>query len=287
MPYLKRLTGILATIAAFAVISSGSATSKVVEANSALATGQQREASAGIQISKNVLNKADTSEAHFAAQLDTIGVNLIPGTEHRKDSHPTAESSTHCKALAYEALMELPPEHRNKLQDLTLFYTEDGRRGLGGTGGIVLRCLNETDSEVIGVLTHEMGHIVDDGYLTGTNSAPASGFKDFSTSVPSDDPSVLYYKISWYSESKARAGGNALDFVSGYASSDPFEDFAETYAFYRLHGEEFRQLIGTSDRLARKYNFMKRIVFGGKEFGNDNNAKKVDAYIRNYDVTVL
>ena len=291
MSYIKRFTGILATIAALAVITSGSATLKLVEANSAptgwVVESHLREAPIGVQLAKNAPNKAQNSEAHFAAQLATLGVELIPGTEHREDSHPTVESSTHCKALVYEALMQLPAEHRNKLLDLTLFYTEDGRRGLGGSGGIVLRCLNMTDSEVVGVLTHEMGHIVDDAYLTGTNTAPKSRFKDFSTPVPSDDPSVLFYKISWSTDVRAKAGSNSLDFVSGYASSDPFEDFAETYALYLLHGEEFRELMTTSDRLAQKYNFMKRIVFGGKEFGDDRITQEVDPYVRTFDVTIL
>lgn len=287
MPYLKRFTGVLATIAAFAVISSGSSTLELAEATSAPKSGHLRESYRETPLTKNITNNLQNSEAHFAAQLDSSGVELIPGTAHREDSHPTTESSTHCKALVYEALMQLPQEHRNKLLELTLFYTEEGRRGLGGTGGIVLRCLNMTDSEVVGVFTHEMGHIVDDAYLAGTKTAPKSRFKDFSTPIPGDDPSVLFYKISWSSETKAKFGSSALDFVSGYASSDPFEDFAETYTLYRLHGDEFRQLMSTSERLMQKYNFMKRIVFGGKEFGEDQSAEAVDLSTRTFDVTIL
>lgn len=224
---------------------------------------------------------------YYASQLDKLGLRLHPGSEHRKDSRETPTDSTRCKSIVYKTLLALPVSHRNKLKDLTLYYTNDGRRGLGGNGSIILRCLNETDTEISSVLTHEMGHLVDARYLTGTPDSPWSGFNDFDQPVSEDDPSSEFYRISWVSETSKVFDSDTFDFVSLYAATDPFEDFAETYAYFRWHGPEFRQLIQTNERLREKYSFMMNYVFEGQEFGKKDFVPQIDVTERNYDVTVL
>ncbi|MEK7523533.1 MAG: putative zinc-binding metallopeptidase [Patescibacteria group bacterium] len=250
-----------------------------------------RQTTEGDLMSKNVAPESEIIESINAAKLTTLALNLHPGSEHREDSTPTPQTSRHCRALAYQALLNLPAEHRQELQDLTLFYTEDGRRGLGGNGSIILRCLNVTDSEFIGVMTHEMGHIVDSNYLKGTDENAESSFKDFDIPVLADDASATFYAISWNDETTKKSDSNSLDFVSIYATTDPFEDFAETYAYYRLHGAEFRQLKNSSAMLREKYEFMKLEVFGGSEFGfeesDEDATQNFNIWLRNYDVTVL
>ena len=110
---------------------------------------------------------------------------------------------------------------------------------------------------------------------------------DFDAPVAVDDASSFFYKISWTNESTKRANATEFDFVSRYATTDPFEDFAETYTYYRLHGSEFRTLAETNSAMAQKYQFMKWYAFDGKEFGPKTGSGKVDDAKRNYDVTVL
>lgn len=224
-------------------------------------------------------------EEFYATKLAQSGVKLRPGTDHRTDSNPTETSSRRCKSTVYRTLESLPEGHRKELKELTLFYTKDGRRGLGGNGGVVLRCLAVADGELAAVFIHEMGHLVDGTYLTGASLA-ASGFMDFDIPVAADDPSAMFYALTWDNEKQMKSGASYLDFVSLYAMTDPFEDFAETYTYYRLHGAEFRKLAEFNETLAQKYDFMRLHVFDGREFGTSTYGE-VEVFKRSYDVTVL
>lgn len=286
MAYLRRFTGLALGFTALCLMATGSVAVDAGNADVGISVESvQRAASEGVQQSKALKKSAKVTNQYYANRLDKLGISLHPGTEHRKDSKPTLASSRKCKSLVYQTLMKLPAEQRNQLSDLTLFYTDDGRRGLGGDGSIVLRCLNVTNAELVSVFTHEMGHIADGSYLKGSADGSKSGFYDFDEPVKTDDPSSKFYQISWNSESEMKDDAVDLDFVSLYAMSDPFEDFAETYAYFRLHGPEFRKLLDSSSMLREKYEFMKNEVFGGEEFGGIE--KNLNIWARGYDVTVL
>lgn len=282
MAYLRHFIG-FATL----LVTLGNLSSANLNNNALLVGGGFREAPQN----KSALNKAKSSpkllENYFAEKLDDLDIQLHPGTEHRPDSKPTTITSRRCKSIVYRTLEKLPPAHQNQLSDLTLFYTKDGRRGFGGSGSIILRCLNVEDNELVAVLTHEIGHLVDGNLLFGTDTKDVSGFYDFEIPVTIDDPSLNFYRISWTSEKTRKQDTTYLDFVSQYATSDPFEDFAETYAYYRLHGLEFRKLMELNDALQQKYSFMKKYVFDEKEFDIGDDESKLDLWTRNYDVTVL
>ena len=68
--------------------------------------------------------------------------------------------------------------------------------------------------------------------------------------------------------------------------TDPFEDFAETYAYYVLHNKDFKSKTQDSDKLLAKYNYMKNTVFGGKEF---NTGEYLTKNLTNqpWDITIL
>ncbi|PJC37442.1 hypothetical protein CO046_00740 [Candidatus Peregrinibacteria bacterium CG_4_9_14_0_2_um_filter_53_11] len=237
-------------------------------------------------ISRTLRNTHERIEDYYARKLATLPFALRPGTDHREDSSPTAESSRRCRSLVYRTLTQLPEEQVDALKELTLFYTTDGRRGLGGEGSILLRCLNVTDEELSSVLMHEMGHIVDAGLLTGDPSWGHSGFFDFDNEVALDDPSLSFYKVSWLNDRTRKISATSLDFVSLYGMTDPFEDFAETYNYFRLHGPEFRTLATTNAALKSKYEFMRDVVFKGTEF-DLNKYISVSTSKRSYDTTVL
>lgn len=225
------------------------------------------------------------SEVDYSKALDNLGINLHPGSSYKKESKSSESSLNYCKALVYRTLVSLPDDHRGHLQHLTLYFA-DGRRGLGGGSTVILRCSDVTNKELVSVLVHEMGHVVDTGLYTGTPRAGRSEFMDGNIPVYNDDLSLRFYRISWENETRMRPGAQKTDFVTGYAMTNPFEDFAETYNFYILHGNRFRQMAMYNNQLWRKYMFMKYYIFRGIEFDNDSSVE-VDYFTRNYDSTIL
>lgn len=233
---------------------------------------------------------APLDENHYAAGLDTLvsstGLHLQAGDSGTTPGGiPDVSSLTHCKSLVYRTLESLPQEQVSALQNLTLNFDDSARRGLAGGSTLILRCSNVTDEELVGVLVHEMGHIVSTGEFQGTADSGASEFHDGSNPIYNNDPSLGFYRISFLDEKTMRPNATPLDFVSGYAQTDCFEDFAETYNYYVLHGDEFRDLILTNDALKQKYDYMKNVVFHGKEFFNGSDT--VSYLTRNYDTTIL
>ncbi len=230
---------------------------------------------------------APLDETHYAAQLDGLGLHLDTGAGSTQSSEPDLSSLNHCKSLVYRTLESLPQEAVNHLQNLTLSFDNEARRGLGGGSTIILRCSNVTDEELVGVLVHEMGHIEDTGVLQGNSYTGESEFKDGSNPIYNNDPSLDFYRLSFLGEKTLRPDATPLNFVSGYAMSDPFEDFAETYNYYILHGDQFRELAKVNDVLQKKYDFLKNRVFNGKEFFNGDGSTAINYLSRDYDTTVL
>jgi len=189
------------------------------------------------------------------------------------------------KSRILEAMAKLPAGHTASVGNIILDYDKNAYRGLGGNKLIILRAVNMGDTEFVGVLIHEIGHNVDFAFLKPADKRKKSAFMDMGNPVYSSDNSVRFYGISWMDEKTMKNAANNMDFVSGYAMSDPFEDFAETYAYYVLHGNDFRALTATSEALYAKYNFMKNVVFNGIEFDTDDG--KVEANNRPWDVTLI
>lgn len=230
---------------------------------------------------------APLDENHYAAKLDGLGINLQSAAGSTQEGNPTLGSLNHCKSLVYRTLESLPKEDTDHLKNLTLSFSTDGRRGLGGGSTIILHCSNVTDEELVGVLVHEMGHITDTGVMGGHSYAGASEFMDGSNPIYNDDTSLEFYRLSFLDQETLRPNASPLDFVSGYAMTDPFEDFAETYNYYILHGDEFRKIVKVNDILQIKYDFLKTSIFQGKEFFNGDDSHKGSYVSRDYDTTVL
>lgn len=234
----------------------------------------------------NIKGSADVK--NYDKQIKDLGINLFFAADSgtTDPAKNLNDSLNRCKSIVYRTLRSLPKEPVSHLKNLTLNFDENARRGLGGGSKIIVRCVDVSNAELAAVLTHEIGHIMDTGVLQGSSLAGGSGFMDGSDDVRSNDPSVQFYLFSFKDEKTLKTGASDLDFVSGYAMSDPFEDFAETYAYYLLHGNEFRKLAKSNKTLLQKYNFMKNSIFNGKEYfnGEDQNLNVLD---RNYDVTVL
>lgn len=232
-------------------------------------------------------DKVATTKVDFLAKLKDMGITVHPGKEFTADSVDNPVAEQHCASLVYKTLQVVPREVAAKVKDLTLFFNNSGRRGLGGGSTIILRCQNVTDEELVGVLTHELGHVMDTGVLTGNYWSGVSAYKDGENPVYLDDSSLSFYNISFINEKVLKAGVSNLDFVSGYAKSDPFEDFAESFNYYLLHGDDFRQMAVGNKAITEKYNFMKEKVFDGKEFNFSSKEDERLLTSRHYDSTLI
>ncbi len=268
---------------------------------------------------KNVLAQAeeidynpDVIDEANAAELDKLNIlHPVPENLQFQDEPASLRSLNHCKSLVYKALQSLPQNVSGQLKHLSLHFSKEGRRGLAGGSTMIIRCeplLDETNPagigtgsqtqrqlqkniETVSVVTHESGHILDTGYLQGHESSGESEFYDSNEPIYRDDLSLQFYRLSFENEKKRRSDSSELDFVTGYAMSDPFEDFAETFDFYILHGQEFRKILNTSKVLKAKYDFLKIWIFEGKEFENGGNLYNLNDGIaltqRYYDATML
>ncbi len=228
-----------------------------------------------------------SEDVDIVQKIADMGIKLHPGSEYDKGSINTVADLDRCAGLVYQTLQALPDGIARNLKDLTLYFTNTGRRGLGGGSTIILRCKNVTDKELVSVLVHEMGHIEDTGELNGNFWTGASEFKDGKNAIYIDDKSLDFYRISFTDEKTRKANSSDLDFVSGYAKTDAFEDFAESYNFYLLHGDKFRMMAGANEKLMKKYEFMRDIAFSGKEYENDASTNSGSNKRRSFDVTVL
>ena len=163
-------------------------------------------------------------------------------------------------------LEKLPKEHISTLQNVVLDYNPNAHRGLGGKSIIIIRAVDIDPTEFFAVMIHEIGHNVDLGYLGETSQKKTSGFIDGKKPVYETDPSLDFYRISWENDKTRKKTAGNQDFVSGYAMTDPFEDFAESYVYYILHNKDFKSKTQNSDNLLAKYEYMKNTVFDGEEF---------------------
>lgn len=165
------------------------------------------------------------------------------------------------------ALRDIPCIFLQELETFEVFDDMSKPRALAGEHSLYFRSDLFSLPEAERVIIHEFGHIVDLGGLQSADFSQKSVFVDGHIPLFTDDPSVAFYQISWEGNDQWSRGTSKKDFVSGYAATDPFEDFAESFLFYQREGETFRTLAQRNDRLQKKYRFFRDQVFGGKEFG--------------------
>lgn len=216
------------------------------------------------EISKPVENSAKLSQEFDARNLK---VEIFSSSRELEN-----EEIQNCKALLEQTLAAIPEHLTASLDSLKLFFSRKSPRGLSNSHLIELRCGNLKEDEIVSVFVHELGHIADLGGLEGMSFVP-SGFADGSLKIPADDPSVQFYRLSWQDERTQKFTAERKDFVSGYAMSDPFEDFAESFNFYILHGKDFRAIKKESSILSQKYDFLQNEVFDGVEFKSERSTK--------------
>ena len=131
--------------------------------------------------------------------------------------------------------------------------------------------LDMSDSEFLWVFVHEFAHYLD-LYFFSKN--------------PFWDPSEDFYAISWESTKTMKAAQNSSDFVSGYAMTNKYEDFAESLTYYIFHNKDFESKASKSQHLAAKYMFFRSVLFKGTSFyWTDFSSAKVKKYY--WDITKI
>lgn len=137
---------------------------------------------------------------------------------------------------------------------------------------LILSTRIPSDSESLKVLVHELGHIVDISYLK--------------KGALMSDPSKEFYDISWTAYNVLKKEMKIADFVSGYALSNQYEDFAESFTFYIFHNDLFVARAKKNPTLQKKYDFLRTKVFDSDEFvGTAFQTGAVASY--NWDTTKI
>ncbi|MDP7069509.1 MAG: hypothetical protein QF815_03195 [Candidatus Peribacteraceae bacterium] len=167
------------------------------------------------------------------------------------------------KLIANNVLLSLPAKCRNTLQTFYVRYEKPKNRGLAGKSVMILDG-TVSDEEFRALFVHESGHNWDLGCFRGTLEGGKSPYSDGETPIYKDDPSVGFYSISFITSKVQRSNMRPEDFVSGYASYDIFEDFAESFAYFVLQNSEFRTRAQDNAVLAQKYNWILTNIFDGE-----------------------
>lgn len=107
--------------------------------------------------------------------------------------------------------------------------------------------------EFLWVLIHEIGHVVDVMFFHQEN-------------MWNFDESYIFYEYSWKDWNIIKEWQTEDDFVSWYAMTNMYEDFAESFTYFIFHNEDFLKKAEKSYILKKKYDFFVNYVFVNKEF---------------------
>ena len=100
------------------------------------------------------------------------------------------------------------------------------------------------------------------------------------------DVSRDFYAISWADTTIKRKGQTMNNFVSGYAMTNKYEDFAESLNMFVFHNKEFSLRASKNIILEQKYNFMAQKVFANAAFmGTSFEIIPIDPYL--WDTTKI
>lgn len=116
----------------------------------------------------------------------------------------------------------------------------------------------DTSEEFKRVMIHEMWHIFDLWYLKSSEEKIFSNFKDWTKKIYADDPSVEFYSICFSDEYTQNWKCEKQDFVSKYAQTDVFEDFAESFLLFIENNNSFKEMANESKIIKEKYDFFEK-----------------------------
>lgn len=122
------------------------------------------------------------------------------------------------------------------------------------------------ESEFLKLFVHELAHYVDIYYLSARSGK--------------QDPSDIFYRISWEWKKTKKSTEWISSFISWYAATNQYEDFAESFTFYIFHNEDFAERALKNESLRQKYLFLQNEVIKNDVFiGTDFGVGKLPSYI--------
>jgi len=159
---------------------------------------------------------------------------------------------------------------------LELYYEPDTSRGrfVPKTNSLQLFNLKSApENEIVSVFVHELGHYIDITFLEKKR------FYDISD---------VFYNFSWKGTKVLKPWLVQADFVSGYAMTNKYEDFAETFIYYVMYNNDFYEKAKKSAILQKKYDFFHEEIFPDGEF-QGTNFRNPSENIKNYywDITKI
>jgi hypothetical protein len=154
------------------------------------------------------------------------------------------------------------PTVSSMIGSISLYDGKSDRRGRGGSRTIIINTHDIVSlQEFREILTHEVAHIIDLGVLVWNSpvldNTFAIGWKYIFTT---DDPSLSFYRISRDTHTTRKANASFVDFVWGYAMSNPYEDFAESFNMYMWHQDVFVAMAQNSSMLQQKLHIIESLV---------------------------
>ncbi len=160
----------------------------------------------------------------------------------------------HHRDLAWELFSVLPPQCAGQLQAFYLTDMQGDERGFAGKGVVMMSRQIASDAEFLELGGHEiLGHFFGLTCFANDTTSGVTAFRDGDIPVASDNPTAAFYAISWADNTTPVAGAKPSAFVSRYArQAGPFEDFAESAAYYAFHQQEFRVRAKKDRALAAK-----------------------------------
>ncbi|MFO0763707.1 MAG: hypothetical protein U0518_02495 [Candidatus Gracilibacteria bacterium] len=199
----------------------------------------------------------EASSPSIESKPKSIRVIANSGYTQRFPQNSEAITNTICNPLFERFFAE---------NNITILETPHEPRAWINGSGIALSVANIGPSEVSALLIHEGAHHFD---LTRFHDNPVR---------------TKFSSISWQASDLRKTNAKLEDFVSGYALTNDYEDFAESLTMFVLFNEEFAQRAGTNEALKKKYLFLQDFVFGQGEFQGTNYASgSIESY--NWDTT--
>lgn len=155
--------------------------------------------------------------------------------------------STYDSFLNYDSI-----EERISSLDVILYKQKWEVRGKMQSKKVKLFWIYEMAlEEFLAVSIHEFAHFLDLYILQKKNWVDISDY---------------FYNISWEETKIIKSSLTQKDFVSGYAMTNKYEDFAETFWYYILHNSDFLEKSKNSSILKKKYDYFKNYIFSKNEF---------------------
>lgn len=246
------------------------APSKKIIARTAL---RQRKTTHALRAELLTNESPSVAQRYSSSLLPTMGV-----TQSSTSSHSTIQPFNNFfpvldqpeillkhRLIANEMLRIMPEKCHSTLKNFYVRYDDSGQRGVAGKESIVMGSSNVDDQEFRALFVHEFGHVLDLGCFQGNPSTGASAFKDGNDIMWNDDPSLIFYRISWQTSNVQKEGMKPEDFVTGYGSWDVFEDLAEALNYYVFQRKAFLARARTNHVMAMKLAWIETYVFpGGK-----------------------